>query len=159
MTQLVDCRDGDFLWILGAEPVTPGLRLPPGGIDSLEIIQIVRGMAKSVYASHDRGAWMMVEDSEVVGLCSYKAAPDEEGAVEIGYGVAPARRKQGHATRAVAAMLDIARDDPAVKVVLAVTSVDNPASQRCLIANGFVETDRTDDPEDGPVILWMRALD
>jgi len=156
--QLIDARDSDFLWVLGGELVTPGLALPPGGIDEPEIIEIVRAMARDVYAAHDRGAWMMVEDGEVVGLCSYKAAPDADGAVEIGYGVAPSRQRRGHATRAVAGMLQIAGDDPAVKVVLAATSVDNPASQRCLIKNGFVETGRKTDPEDGPVILWRREL-
>jgi len=159
MTQLIDARDGDFEWILGGDPVTPGLTLPPGGIDAPEVIRLVHGIAQAVYAGHDRGAWMMVENGEVVGLCSYKAPPDDDGAVEIGYGVAPARRRQGHATRAVAGMLAIAREDPKVKVVLAVTTVDNTASQHCLIANGFVEVDRTDDPEDGPVILWVRELE
>jgi RimJ/RimL family protein N-acetyltransferase len=159
MTRLIEARDGDFLWILGrGAPVTPGLTLPPGGVDAPEIIEIVRDMARKVRAGHDRGAWMMVEAGEVVGLCSYKAPPDPAGAVEIGYGVAPARRRQGHARRAVAAMIAIARDDPAVNVLLAVTSVVNAASQRCLIANGFVECDRADDPEDGPVILWTLEL-
>ena len=46
-----------------------------------------------------------VWDAEVVGLTSYMGEV-EDGAVEIGYGVAPQRRGLGHATLAVAALVE-----------------------------------------------------
>ena len=154
MTNLVEARDDEFQWVLGLKGPGAGLRLPPGGVDQPETIRLIWSLAQAVYATHDRGAWMIVEGDEVVGLCGYKAAPDGDGAVEIGYGVSAPHRNQGHATRAVAAMLIQAANDPGVKVVLAVTSADNPVSQRCLIRNGFAEEARGFDPVEGHVVLW-----
>ena len=152
---LVEAMDAHFAWMLDEGPPPDRLSLPPGGIDEAWVLRWLR---RNLARFGQPGNWLVVADGEVVGLCSHKTGPNADGAVEIGYGVAPSRQRRGHATRAVAGMLQIAGDDPAVKVVLAATSVDNPASQRCLIKNGFVETGRKIDPEDGPVIMWRREL-
>ena len=155
-TALVEVSDAHFLWLLGeAGAPTPGLTLPQG--DGTETLQIVRRMTKRLHRDGSRGSWMMVCGGEVVGLCSYKQAP-RNGNVEIGYGVAPSCRGRGHATRAVAAVLDRARADPAVNVVTASTAVANIASQRTLERNGFVRTGRSHDPDDGELILWRREI-
>ncbi len=158
MIQLMEVDDRDFVWMLGGEPRSPGLRLPPGGVDERATLEIVRRMADALRATHDRGAWMMVADGEVVGLCSYVRAPNAEGEVEIGYGVAASRRNLGHATRAVSAMLDAAAEDPKVKTVVAVTASANTASQRPLERNGFVKAGLDVHPEDGEVIRWRRPV-
>jgi RimJ/RimL family protein N-acetyltransferase len=155
---LIAAEDGDFAWMLGEGPGRAGLRLAPGGVDAPEVLAIVRGLAARLRETHDRGAWMMVEDGEVVGLCSYLRPPDAAGGVEIGYGVAETRRGRGCATRAVAAMLGEARADPAVSVVLAATAVANLASQKALERNGFARTGVDIDPEDGEVIRWRFEL-
>ena len=81
------------------------------------------------------------------------------GEVEIGYGIAPGRRRRGHATRAVALVLDLAREDPAVRTVLADTVLDNVASQRALEKNGFRRAGTHADPSDGePLIRWEIAV-
>ena len=96
----------------------------------------------------------MVADGELVGLCGYVRAPNTDGEVEIGYGVAASRRNLGHATRAVAAMLDVAAKDPKVKTVTAMTAVANIASHRTLERNGFIRVGTDFDPEDGELICW-----
>jgi RimJ/RimL family protein N-acetyltransferase len=144
--------------MLGGEPHTPGLRLPPGGVDERDTLAIVRRMAGALRAIHDRGAWMMVADGEVVGLCSYVGAPNAAGEVEIGYGVAASRRNLGHATRAVAAILDAAAEDPKVATVVAMTASVNIASQRPLQRNGFVKVGLESHPEDGEIIRWRRKV-
>ena len=102
------------------------LRLPDGGVDTTETLRIVRGMTQRLHAAGCHGSWMIVSGNEVVGLCSYKQTP-KDGIVEIGYGVAPSRRKRGYATSAVAAILDFARNDPAVSAVTAATASSKPA--------------------------------
>lgn len=111
-----------------------------------------------VRAKHETGVWMMTADGEVVGLCGYKRPADADGAVEIGYGVAASRRRCGHATRAVALMLDQARADPLVLSVVAETALDNIPSQRALEANGFMRVGERTDAEDGELILWRYVV-
>jgi RimJ/RimL family protein N-acetyltransferase len=58
----------------------------------------------------------------------------------------------------VAALLAIARTNPSLRAVTAVTAVDNLPSQAVLIANGFGETGRETRDDDGEVILWRLNL-
>lgn len=143
--------------MLGEGPAPDGLALAPGGVDTPEILKLLRRMTRRVHAAGSRGSWMIVGGNEVVGLCSYKQPP-KDGQVEIGYGVAASRRGLGHATRAVAAMLDYAAADPQVRRVIATVAADNRASARAVEANGFVQNGTVLDPEDGELLLWHRDL-
>ncbi|MBL8324802.1 MAG: GNAT family N-acetyltransferase [Rubrivivax sp.] len=53
----------------------------------------------------------------------------------IGYAVVPWQQRQGHATRALALMLDVARELGLVEVEIT-TDPDNEPSQRVIVANG-----------------------
>ncbi len=53
----------------------------------------------------------------------------------IGFGVVPWKRRQGHATRALALMMDEARGH-GLEYVELTTDLDNRASQQVMIANG-----------------------
>lgn len=130
--------------MLGEADSPVGLRLPEGGVESQEVLRALRGLDHS---------WLMVWDSEVVGLCSYMC-PIEDGVVEIGYGVAPARRRLGHATLAVSAMVRAASEDPRLRRLTAETAVANAASQIVLSRNGFQQTGHRLDPQDGELIIW-----
>jgi RimJ/RimL family protein N-acetyltransferase len=154
---LVEATDLHFAWMLGDAPAPQGLTLTPGGIDTPEILKVLRHMTKRVHAAGSRGSWMMVSGNEVVGLCSYKQPP-KEGVVEIGYGVTTSRRRLGHATRAVAAMLAYAASDADVRSVTATIAADNRASSRAVEANGFVQNGTVLDPEDGELLLWRKDL-
>lgn len=154
---LVEVSDRDFDWMLGLAARHDNLRLPPGGIDDPAVLHIVRAMTRLLHVAGCRGSWMMIRDAEVVGLCSYKRPP-ENGTVEIGYGTAPQRRNAGIATAGVGAMLDIASGDSSITVVTAETALSNRPSQRVLEKNGFIETSRRIDREDGEVICWRRSV-
>ena len=106
---IVEARDEDFAALLiGAPP--RGLLLADGSIEGPEILGMLRSLARTVRAEFSPSAWMIVEQEEVVGLCSLKAPP-EHGPVEIGYGVAASRRNRGIATRGVADLLAWAQAD------------------------------------------------
>jgi ribosomal protein S18 acetylase RimI-like enzyme len=156
-TALVEAGDADFAAMLRGVPIECRYALPPGGVDDLIVLGHVRAIATRLRVAGCRGAWMVVAGGEVVGLCGYKHVPTGSGRVEIGYGIAATRRRRGHATRAVAAMLETARRD-GVRVVLAETVVDNLASQRVLEHNGFERAGTRTDPEDGELILWQIVL-
>ncbi len=157
MVELIATNDADFVWMLGEGPGRLGLELPPGGVDSEKILRIVRLIHVELLKTHDRGAWMIVKDSEVVGLCSY-IRPPAAGEVEIGFGVAASCRNRGYATEAVAAMLYAAEEDPMVDVVIAKTAIQNSISQRVLERNHFEQFGTGQDEDEGEIILWRRVL-
>lgn len=154
---MVAAEDVHFAWMLGETAGPTGMMLPPGGVDAPEILKLLRDMTRRVHAAGSRGSWLIVSGNEVVGLCSYKQPP-KDSEVEIGYGVAASRRRLGHATRAVAAMLAHAAADPAVRSVIATIAADNTGSSRAVEANGFVQNGTVIDPEDGELLLWRRDL-
>ncbi|GAA2826524.1 hypothetical protein GCM10010441_58770 [Kitasatospora paracochleata] len=78
-----------------------------------------------------------------IGGIGFHGGPDENGAVEVGYGLAESARGQGYAREALAAVVELARSHGAA-AVLADTTHDNVPSQRVLLAAGL-ELVRQDD--------------
>lgn len=93
-------------------------------------------------------------DHALVGLGGFKGPIDTAGAVELGYGIAPAYRRQGLATEAARAMLEHARTFPAIRVVLAHTLPERNESTRVLERCGFTLAGAITDPTDGNVWRW-----
>jgi RimJ/RimL family protein N-acetyltransferase len=155
--RLILLTDADFSWLKGETAPPAGLRLPPGGVDSEETLEVIRDINAALVWAGTPATWMMVADGEVVGLCGYRAPP-AGGEVEIGYGVALARRRRGHATAAVAAILAAAGADPSLHTARAVTAAGNQPSQRALMRNGFEPGEPEIDPHDGEVIRWRRPI-
>jgi len=156
---LIETNDDDFEWMIGGVHVSNrGLTLPPGGVDVNEVLVHVRAIARSLqeHQGHTDN-WMIVADNEVVGLCGYKHRPSVDGEVDIGYSIAASRRRRGHATGAVSAVLANAQADPRVSHIIAETAIDNHASQRVLIRNGFQYIGTDIDPEDGDRLLRWRV--
>jgi [ribosomal protein S5]-alanine N-acetyltransferase len=76
------------------------------------------------------------EPAAVVGWGGFKGPP-RDGAVELGYAIAPERQGRGLATAAVRAMLHEAFSDPAVIAVIAHTLPEPGPSPRVLEKVGF----------------------
>jgi RimJ/RimL family protein N-acetyltransferase len=70
-----------------------------------------------------------------VGGIGFKSPPDENGDVEIGYGVCESFQSRGVATEAVLAVCEIARRG--ARAVIAETDRENVASRRVLEKSGF----------------------
>lgn len=156
-TTLRRVSDEDFAWLLrGGPAVRGGLKLPPGGVDEQSVLTHVREITKRVHSEGCTGAWMIVSGDEVVGLCGYHHTP-RNGETEIGYSIAASRRRRGHATRALEAMIAEAVGEGLV-LLTAETSVANHASNRVLEKNGFVQTGTRIDLKDGEFLTWHRAL-
>lgn len=154
MTELVVCTDAHFAWMLGGDAPSPELRLPPGGVEAAPVLEMLRGLMTEIRKTHPVCAWLMIENGEVVGMCSYVRASDGGGIAHIGYGVAESRRKLGHATRAIKLMVVEALRDPKVHGIAAETAVANVPSQRVLEESGFAKTGTRIDEEDGEVFVW-----
>lgn len=72
------------------------------------------------------------EERVVVGSVVFHGAPDEDGNVEIAYGVEQASQRQGYATEAVRISVEWALWQPGVRAVRATTMPWHTASRRVL---------------------------
>ena len=93
------------------------------------------------------------ETGEAVGAAGFHGKPSEDGMVEIGYGIDPPYRRQGHARAALTILLDVAAQEPRVKVVRVIVRPDNVESRGLIDQYDFVEVGRQIDEEDGLEII------
>lgn len=80
------------------------------------------------------GPWLAIlkTDNTIIGDLGFKGAPDNKGAVEIGYGLLEEYRGKGYATEAVAALVDWAWKQDGIHKIKAETLVGNQESIRVL---------------------------
>lgn len=102
--------------------------------------------------THGFGVVERATDAEV-GMGAFKGPPDEDGVVEIAYGIEPSHRGRGYAKEVAAALKEFALGAGA-RHVIAHTRPENNASSRVLEHCGFVCVGEVDDPEDGLVWRW-----
>jgi len=150
---LIEATDDHFAALIAGE-APDGLAVAEGGVETPEVLAMLRGLSAEVGESFEPNAWLIVEDGEVAGLTSLVRTPYVGDTVMIGYGVAASRRGRGIATRAVTDLLAWARSDHRVSTVTAETAIDNLASQRVLEANGFTRSGEREDEDDGPLFCW-----
>jgi ribosomal-protein-alanine N-acetyltransferase len=98
-------------------------------------------------------------DKALIGLGGYVGAPDANGQVEIGYGIAPAYRGQGYATEAAQAMIDNAFAHTEVQTVIAHTLAEPNASSHVLTKCGLRVIDTIESAEDGKLWRWAISRD
>ena len=98
------------------------------------------------------------DEDRVIGSAAFKGAPDEQGVVEIAYGIAPSYRGRGFATEAARALVSFALERVDVTSIRAHTKPENDASGRVLSKCGFHQVGEVVDPEDGLVWRWERVV-
>jgi [ribosomal protein S5]-alanine N-acetyltransferase len=84
--------------------------------------------------------WLLVIKSIPLGtgLLGYKGYPDENGTIEIGYGIDPEHRSKGYMTEAVRELISWAfRHPECLRIVAPKTLKSNPASNRVLEKSGM----------------------
>ena len=158
------------------------VKLPPAALDALIAADLAAagaaaGHPLSDYLVSERWLWeirrdQIARDPEsaewiaraavaepagvVVGHGGFHGPPDAGGMVEVAYSVDPAHRRRGYAKAMLAALLERARAEPAVKVVRASISPDNEASLATIAGFGFVRVGEQWDAEDGLELLFER---
>lgn len=90
----------------------------------------------------------------IAGSLSFKGL-DENGVVEIGYGINPRYEGRGLMTEAVSAVVHWASQQPGVLSIEAETAPDNIASQRVLEKAGFVPSGAVG--IEGPRYIWRNS--
>ena len=97
------------------------------------------------------------ESRSVIGNLGFKGPPDQEGMVEIAYGIVPTFQGRGYATEAVEAGVAFAFGNGRVCLVRAHTLPTPNASTRVLARCGFERIGEVVDVEDGLVYQWKRT--
>ena len=95
---------------------------------------------------------VVTANQHIVGSCGFKHAP-RDGMVEIGYGISPDCRKQGAATAAVQALLQLAFEGGATQV-MAQVNPENLASTRVVQKLGFVNAGSYVDDLQETLVHW-----
>ncbi len=122
----------------------------PGALEAA-LEHLKSGEHQPAWASH---LFIYPEDDRLVGFGGYHSAPNADGVVEFGYGIAPAYRGKGFATEAAQALIDQAFADAAVKIVIAHTLARSSPSARVLIKSGLLPVTEIIDPDEGPIWRW-----
>lgn len=146
-----------FARLIAGEALADGTTLAATPIAGSDVLTMLAGVADVVGLRFSPPAWLIITRDEVVGLLSITEVVDD-GVVQIGYGVSPGSRGQGHAAGAVAAMIEWARRDGRLLAIVAETRTDNVASQRVLERNGFARIGERLDEQDGDLFCWRAEL-
>jgi RimJ/RimL family protein N-acetyltransferase len=101
------------------------------------------GLHNAMRHGHAPG-WFVVLDGDVIGDCGLHGNPDDNGEVEIGFGLAEPFRAQGYGSELVAAMVTWLSAQDGVKRITARTEPDNVASRRVLERAGLAEVGAAD---------------
>lgn len=116
-------NDADFLRNIGDR-----------GVRSVEQAReyIIAGAMES-YRAHGFGLWAvrLTDDPACIGICGLIRRPTLDD-VDIGYAFLPAWRGQGYALEASQVCLEFAKQRFGLRRIVAITSLDNPASARLL---------------------------
>jgi RimJ/RimL family protein N-acetyltransferase len=160
------------------------VKLPPAALDALVAGDLAAagaaaGQPLSDYLVAEKWLWEMRRDDiarnpasaewiaraavaepggMVVGHGGFHGPPDAEGMVEVAYSVDPAYRRRGYAKAMLAALIERAAAEPAVKVVRASISPDNAASLATIAGFGFERVGEQWDEEDGLELLFERSV-
>lgn len=94
------------------------------------------------------------EEQLAVGQSGFHAAPDDDGMVEVGYGVDPAYRRRGYARAALELAIERSRSESAVRTLRATISPDNEASLALIRQFPFVHNGEQWDEEDGVELIY-----
>jgi len=96
-------------------------------------------------------------DQSVIGGAGFKGAPDEQGVVEIAYGIVPGYRNRGYATETAQGLIEYALANSSVRRLRAHTLPEHNPSTRILTKCGFTFTGAITDPQDGLIWRWERV--
>jgi len=114
--------------------------------DTKDIIPIILKEMEKTKTPSGFEFWIVVrnEDKKILGDIGFHGKPDEEGFVEVGYGLVEDERGKGYGFEALNAIISWAKSHPDVKTIKAECLLDNFPSIRILEKVGMKEVGRDD---------------
>ena len=85
----------------------------------------------------------------LIGDIGFKGLPNENGEIDLGYGIILGERQKGYAKEAASGLMEWAFKQPGIKAITANCAKDNLASQKTLVALRFNKVEAHDE-----MIYW-----
>lgn len=100
-------------------------------------------------------SWLILDrwKSAIIGSIGFINEPDENGCVEIGFGIIPGKRRNGYCEEAARALIEWAAAQNNVRMITAQCNLDNVPSIKLLTKMGFQMT-----ACDQSLISWKRII-
>ena len=118
---------------------------PSGYTPDEHLQQAIESMYRLTLEHPDSYFWytnwqiILISENKSIGSAGFKGGPDDNGGVEIGYGINEGYCGNGYITEAVNALCKWALEQQDVNCVIAETEKDNVASHRVLEKNGMIK--------------------
>lgn len=123
--------------------------------DTLDILNFLKDGMKKNDEVDGFGVWMIVkkDDMTVIGDAGFKGKPDENGEIEIGFGLIEEEWRKGYGCEAASSLIKWASENDLVKAVIAECLIDNIASIKTLKKCSMCEVKR-----DNELIYWKKSV-
>ena len=130
-----------------------GISFDEGWPDAIELETVPKILKNLELVNKPTGfeSWMIVvkQGMKIIGSTGFKGVPNDEGSIDIGYGIISQAQKKGYAIEAVTALAKWAFSKPEVKMITARCVLNNMNSARLLGKMKFIEISRDDE-----MIYW-----
>ena len=100
------------------------------------------------------GLVLAVTDGEIIGSAGFHDYPDENGMIEIGFGIVPEKQRQGYGLELLHGMWREISKRNDVKVLRYTVSPENEASMHIIKKLGFEQVGEQIDEEDGLELIF-----
>ena len=104
------------------------------------------------------GLVLAITDGEIVGSAGFHDYPDENGMIEIGFGIVPEKQRQGYGLELLHGMWHEIAMRADVKVLRYTVSPDNEASMHIIKKLGFEQVGEQIDEEDGLELIFEMPI-
>ncbi len=104
------------------------------------------------------GLVLAIADGEIVGSAGFHDYPDENGMIEIGFGIVDEKQRRGYGLELLHGMWQMISSRPDVKILRYTVSPDNEASMQIIKKLGFELTGEQIDEEDGLELIFEMPI-
>lgn len=94
------------------------------------------------------------ESKLIIGSAGFHDFPDQNGMIEIGFGIVPEKQKQGFGTELLHGMWEMICKNTDVKILRYTVSPTNSPSLHIIKKLGFIEVGEQIDDEDGVELIF-----
>jgi [ribosomal protein S5]-alanine N-acetyltransferase len=123
--------------------------------DTFDILHFIKDKMKKNDEVNGFDIWMIVrkEGMTVIGDAGFKGEPNENGEIEIGFGLIGDEQQKGYGYEVVSSLIKWASQKNKVKVIKADCLIDNIGSSKLLKKCGMLEIKR-----DNELIFWEKRI-
>jgi RimJ/RimL family protein N-acetyltransferase len=97
------------------------------------------------------------ESKQVIGSAGFHDFPDQNGMIEVGFGIVPEMQNKGFGKELLFGMWDWISKNPEVKILRYTVSPTNAPSMHIINSLGFTKVGEQMDPEDGLELIFEKS--